>query len=299
MNRTLDIAPLRSFVAVADCGGFHRAAEALHLSQGAISQHVRRLESAVGHPLVVRHGRGSRFTTEGEKLLDHARRILAAHDETMSGFDAAATATVVVGSTEHAAAQMLPYLATELERSVPEFRVRFRIDRGARLREGLNTGRIDLALLLGPADSPRATPVGELELTWYSSPGWARPSADAPVPVVAFDSPCALRTSALDTLSAHGIPAVIGAEAIQLAGVHAAVQAGVGVALLATLGQTPEGLVAREDLPKSAPLPLAVWARDGLNPVIAKRAAAALRALLEAPADRIPDARGLQLATGA
>src|SRR6185503_14566868 len=108
MGRELDIAPLRSFVAVADCGGFQRAATSLHLSQGAVSQHVRRLESAVGHPLVERSGRGSRFTTAGEQLLHHARRVLAVHDEALHDVVGASRETLVVGSTEHAAAQVLP-----------------------------------------------------------------------------------------------------------------------------------------------------------------------------------------------
>lgn len=50
MAQVLDIAPLRSLVAVADCGGFHRAAAALHLSQSAVSQHLRKVESVVGEP---------------------------------------------------------------------------------------------------------------------------------------------------------------------------------------------------------------------------------------------------------
>src|SRR6202451_2410507 len=73
MLRVLDVAPLRSLVAVADCGGFQRAANSLHLSQGAVSQHVRRLEAAVGRPLVERQGRGSRFTPDGCEFLRHAR----------------------------------------------------------------------------------------------------------------------------------------------------------------------------------------------------------------------------------
>src|ERR1700729_856553 len=77
MLRILDGAPLRSFVAVADCGGFQRAANSLHLSQGAVSQHVRRLEAAVGRPLVERQGRGSRFTPDGDTLLRPGRRLLA------------------------------------------------------------------------------------------------------------------------------------------------------------------------------------------------------------------------------
>ena len=277
----LDIAPLRSFVAVADRGGFQRAATALHVSQATVSQHVRRLETTLGRPLVERRGRGSRFTPHGEQLLAQARRILALHDETIRSL-MATDETIVIGSTEHAAAQLLPKLSAELARTLPGYQARFRLDRGAQLREALGAGHIDLALLLGPVDDPRATSVGQLELTWYSATGWTLPAPGQPVPLVAFDEPCMLRTRALDTLSRHRIPTVIGAEAIQLAGVQAAVGAGLGVALMATLGQTPDMLVARHDLPTPEPIPLAVWYRSGLPLEIPRHAAAALRRLLVA-----------------
>src|SRR4051812_22388838 len=139
MGAVLDIAPLRSLVAVADCGGFQRAGTHLHLSQAAVSQHVRRLEAAVGRPLVERHGRGSRFTRDGEQLLEAARRILAVHDETLRQFvahtDVAGPYTL--GCTEHAAAQLLPALSAALEAMAPELEFRFRIDRGQRLRDAL------------------------------------------------------------------------------------------------------------------------------------------------------------------
>lgn len=281
MGRELDIAPLRSLVAVADCGGFQRAATTLHLSQGAVSQHVRRLESAVGRPLVERHGRGSRFTAAGERLVAQARRILELHDETLRTLTTAAQ-TVTIGSTEHAAAQLLPSLAAALEQSVPEYRFRFRLDRGSKLREALAAGGLDLALQLNATD-PRAVLVGDLELTWYSSPGWSPPAAGQPVPIVAFDKPCALRNRALETLAAHGVPAIVGAEAIQLAGVQAAVAAGLGVALMATLGQTPAGLVPRDDLPAPEPLQLYVCGRTGLAESIVARIADAVRPLLGVP----------------
>jgi len=271
----LDIVPLRSFVAIAECGGFLRAAAALHLSQGAVSQHVRRLEAVVGRPLVERDGRGSRFTADGDLLLAQARRILALHDETVRDL-AERGKPMIIGSTEHAAAQLLPDLATVLDRTLPDRRVRFRIDRGTPLRERLATGAVDLAMLLGPVDDPAATPVGHLELRWYSAPGWT-PSPGRPVPLVAFDQPCVLRTRALDTLAAHGVPTVIGAEARQLAGVQAAVGAGLGVALMATLGQVPEGLVARDDLPAPDPVTLGVWPRHDLPAGVARAVADALR----------------------
>jgi DNA-binding transcriptional LysR family regulator len=275
MSRFLDIGPLRSFVAVADCGGFQRAATALHLTQGAVSQHVRRLESTLGRALVERDGRGSRFTTDGETLLAQARRILAAHDETLRVFDVEEERALVIGATEHAASLLLPALAG----AFPGRRVRFRIDRGAQLRAALGEGRIDLALLIGTDPTGGAGgPVGELPLTWYSAPQWRPPSG--PVPLVAFDAPCALRSRALETLAEHGLPAEVGCEAAHLAGVQAAVRAGLGVALMAGFEPEFEGLIARDDLPPARPLVLSVQPRAGLPAEPAGNATRALRDLL-------------------
>jgi DNA-binding transcriptional LysR family regulator len=283
------MAPLRSFVAVAENGGFMRAAAVLHLSQAAISQHVRRLESAVGRPLVERSGRGSKFTKDGEQLLEYARRILALHDDALHSFGMETPETVVIGSTEHAAAQLLPALSVHLEQLLADYQVRLRIDRGTQLREGLAAGRVDVALLLGPDADPRGVRVGELELTWYSAPGW-RPPTDRPMPLVAFDEPCVLRTRALETLAAYRISSTVSAEAPQLAGVQAAVAAGAGVALMATLGQTPAGLFPRYDLPRAVPLELTVCSRQGLAAQLVKCVADAVRRLITEPADQLDGA---------
>ncbi|GIF21684.1 DNA-binding transcriptional LysR family regulator [Actinoplanes tereljensis] len=280
MSRFLDIGPLRSFVAVADCGGFQRAATSLHLTQGAVSQHVRRLESTLGRALVERDGRGSRFTAAGETLLGQARRILAAHDETLRVFDVSEEPALTIGATEHAAALLLPALAG----AFPGRRVRFRIDRGAQLRAALAEGRIDLALLIGTDSGGNA--VGSLPLTWYSAPQWRPPAG--PVPLVAFDAPCALRSRALETLAEHGLPAEVGCEAAHLAGVQAAVRAGLGVALMAGLEQEFDGLVARDDLPAARPLVLSVQPRGGLPAESAGNAVRALRELLARVPGRVP-----------
>jgi DNA-binding transcriptional LysR family regulator len=46
----LDFELLRAFVAVADCGGFHRAAERLNLTQSTVSQQIKRLELEIERP---------------------------------------------------------------------------------------------------------------------------------------------------------------------------------------------------------------------------------------------------------
>ncbi|WP_114423946.1 LysR family transcriptional regulator [Nocardioides houyundeii] len=289
MPGTLDITPLRSFVAVADNGGFQRAADALHLSQAAVSQHVRRLELAVGRRLFERDGRSSRFTHDGEALLGYARRLLELHDRTLAHFLPDEVPALAIGSTEHAAAQLLPALTGAMGSALLRREVRLRLDRGVRLREDLAAGRLDLAILPGPTANPEldrsasALTVGSLELTWYAAPGWRLPG-DGTVPIVVFESPCALRVRAVETLNAHGLsPSVVG-EAVQLAGVQAAAAAGVGVALMATLGQVPTGLVEVEDLPPVPPLEFAVWGRSGLDPELLAFVAEALgRTVAAAP----------------
>ncbi|MEO9326198.1 LysR family transcriptional regulator [Nocardioides sp. C4-1] len=282
-DTTLDIGPLRSLVAVADCGGFQRAAERLHLSQGGVSQHVRRLEAAVGKPLVERHGRGSRFTGDGERLVAAARRILETHDAALRELTETRL-EITIGSTEHAAARLLPALSAALadaDVAGGASSFQYRIDRGSRLREGLASRDVDLALLINATDHPGAVHVGDLDLTWFAAPGWQPPASPVPVSVVAFTSPCELRKRALGTLAEHDVPATVAAEATQLAGVQAAVAAGLGVALMA-LDEAPPGLVRLDSLPPARSLGLYVCPRAGLDPDVVRVAVDAVRSALGA-----------------
>ena len=81
MARNLDTALIRSFVTAAETGGMTAAANALHLTQGAVSQQIKRLEDAFACPLFERDRRGLILTNAGERLLGKARRLLALNDE--------------------------------------------------------------------------------------------------------------------------------------------------------------------------------------------------------------------------
>ena len=75
MADPLDLVHLQTLVAIADTGGFRRAADALHLSQPTVSQHVRLLERRLKRTLVEKDGRGSRFTVDGERFVVEARAL--------------------------------------------------------------------------------------------------------------------------------------------------------------------------------------------------------------------------------
>lgn len=263
MQRNLDITPLRSLVAVADHEGFGRAAEALHLTQPAVSQHVRRLERVVGRPLVQRRGRVMEFTADGLVLLAEARTILAAHDEALHRLRDAPR-TIVLGSTEHGAEELLPVVQRALaERDVT---VRFRLDASSRLAAEVERGTVDVALLLGsgPADDD-AHVAGALPLHWVGSPTWSDPGAGTPVPLVALDAPCLIRERAVDALELAGRRVDVAVSAAHLSGVLVAVRSGLGVAALATSGPVPEGLARRPELPALQPVPVRVRAADGAH----------------------------------
>ena len=279
MGQVLDIVALRSFVGVADCGGFHRAATALRLSQSAVSQHVRRLEKVIGRPLVEKQGRQAAFTPDGQALLQHARRILEVHDEALRQLVGAEQQIVVIGTTEHAAELLLPVITDALGTSHPGLQVRFRIDRTVRLTDAVDSGAIDLAVYMAEVAGVRGVPVGALGLSWYAAPQWT-PPASGGWPVVAIADPCLLRRRALDALATRRLEPYVACDSGYVSGVLNAARAGLGVALLADTGTQPEGLVERADLPPVAPAALSLRARAGADPRLAVSVVSALRAAL-------------------
>ena len=96
--RHLDLALLRTFVAVAETTSATRAADRVHLTQAAVSQQIKRLEDGLGRPLFDRDQRRFRLTPTGERLVVQARRLLNLNDEILGGLaDPDADGEVMLG----------------------------------------------------------------------------------------------------------------------------------------------------------------------------------------------------------
>lgn len=72
----MDLEGVRTFVAVAEAGQFQAPADELGISQQAVSKRVAALERALGVPLFVRSGRGTRLSIDGQAFLPHARELI-------------------------------------------------------------------------------------------------------------------------------------------------------------------------------------------------------------------------------
>src|SRR3954464_10237552 len=150
MTNSLDPDNLRTLVAIAECGGFSKAAAVRHISQPALSQHVRLLERGLKRKLFERTGRTMRLTADGEQVLAEARRIIDVHDSSLHRLEVTSGRSIVVGSTEHAAQEALPEMLRTLRDSFPDCPARLGIGRSTQLADGVGKGTVDLAFVLDP-----------------------------------------------------------------------------------------------------------------------------------------------------
>ena len=126
-----DLRHLRTFAAVADRGSFSAAAEALGITQPAVSQQIQALEREIGEPLIDRSGRGIRLTERGELVHRHAVRMLALDEEfvrELQAGDGEPAGALVVGSSTGLGEQVLPLLLGGFRREHPRVAVILRVE---------------------------------------------------------------------------------------------------------------------------------------------------------------------------
>lgn len=146
----MNLRHLRSFAAIADLGGFARAAPSLHLSQPALSRQIHALEAQLGVPLFDRVGRGVRLTSEGEDLLLRSRRLLVEVDalgERARALKSGATGILRVGATPQVIENLLATFIGRHRGRHPGIEVHLVEDGGEQMAERLAHGDVQLACM--------------------------------------------------------------------------------------------------------------------------------------------------------
>lgn len=238
----LDVALLRTFVAVVELGSVGRAAQRVHRSQPATSLQIKRLEDVIGTPLLKKSGRGVSLTEHGEILLDYARRLLELNDETV----AAATTLKLSGSVRLGIAQdfadgVLTSVLARFARSHPSVAVEVKADRNGVLKEALARKQLDFILSFGDGSSRDTTFLGKTPMVWIGSPRYSL-DFEAPLPFVAFEPPCEFRRVAIKALNQGAISHRIVFSSPSLFSQWSAVEAGMGLTARTTMGM-PSSLV--------------------------------------------------------
>lgn len=258
---------LRSFVAVADCGNFTRAAERLHLTQSTVSQQIRRLEDSVGMALLNRDQRRVVATVEGERLLAYARRILALHEEAADVLvNQQSDGVLRLGVPEDFASERLMPLLSAFVQRHPRVRLEVTSGLGPQLQHQYRAGEFDVLLVKQMGESDDCLASWPEPLCWVDSRRTPSLGRD-PLPLVAFPVGGLYRNEMLHHLEVGGWRWRIGYSSASLASVCAAVAAGLGISLLPLRVVQPGHAVLGQDsgLPSVQGVRLALYARNGLG----------------------------------
>ncbi|GAD56419.1 hydrogen peroxide-inducible genes activator [Limimaricola cinnabarinus LL-001] len=248
---------MRYFVALAETGGFGRAAETVFVSQPALSQQIKELETILGVDLVERLPRGIRLTRAGREVLGRARRIMAevADLERAARLSRGLTGRLRLGVIPTVAPYLLPLALTRLRAHDLTLDIRVREAQTDALLEDLEAGRVDAVVAALPV--PGADLLAETLIEdrfvlagtasrlshWAGSAEALRPTTLAPDQLLLLDEGHCLADQALEVCGLRGRGRVdLGASS--LATLSGLVAEGFGLTLLPEIALRAETAAA-------------------------------------------------------
>ncbi|MDO8773494.1 MAG: LysR family transcriptional regulator [Burkholderiaceae bacterium] len=165
---------LETLCCISRLGSFHAAAQKMNASQPAISARVREMESALGITLFRRQGRRMELTIQGRELVQTVEPLLRRLESVVSALDnpEATTGTVRIAAGEIAALSWFPDFISRLRQSMPKVIYQIEIDLTTSMRQRLEAGKVDVALLAGPATGvdTRSSSLGRVRMCWVMAP---------------------------------------------------------------------------------------------------------------------------------
>jgi len=244
---------LRALVAVADAGSLSAAAPLLHRSQSAVSMQIRKLEDALGKPVLSRGPRHMDITPAGVELLSYARRMLELQAQAQTALmGPQLEGRIRLGvPDDYAATYLTPVLRSYASRYMG-VEIELTCEQSTALIPKVSKGELDLALV--SRDRPqRGRLLFQEPLVWVGAAQfevWRK----TPLPIAVYESASLARLETLKALSAVRRPYRVVYHSSSLAGQVAAVESGLAVAVL-TCCSVPASLQPLQNLPKEFALP--------------------------------------------
>lgn len=281
-----DLDQLRTLVAVLDAGSLTAAAPKVFLSQSSVSEQMRKLEERAGQPLLIRGKAGVIATPAGERLLAHARAILALSDEAYRDLRGVALrGELRLCITDYFRPGDVARLLRRLNEQYPQVRMHVTIMKSGTIEAAYERGEVDVGISMviqerGALKGRARGPLLRREsLLWMAAEGAPAPSG--PLPLLALPETCALRQYAERLLARRAVPYAVAHVASGVAGLQLAIAAGLGVACLNESALAPG--IGRLQAPGLPPLPDVEFRllppRPGEDPFIGQARAAIERAL--------------------
>lgn len=244
---------LRAFVAVVDAGSLSGAAPLVHRSQSAVSMQIKKLETALGRPVLLRGPRHLEVTPAGAEMLSYARRVLDLQAEAHAAlFGPQLAGRVRLGvPDDYASAYLTPVLRSFSHR-YQGVEIELTCEQSTSLIPRVERGELDLALV--SQDKPqRGRFLFDEPLVWVGAAQFEAWRRD-PLPIAVYESSSMARQATLAALGTRRRAYRLVYHSSSLAGQLAAVESGLAVAVL-TRCSVPPHLQILQDLPAEFDLP--------------------------------------------
>ena len=244
---------LRAFVAVVDAGSLSGAAPLVHRSQSAVSMQIKKLEVALGRPVLLRGPRHLEVTPAGAELLSYARRVLDLQAEAHAAlFGPKLAGRVRLGVPDDYASTYLTPVLRSFAHRYQGVEIELTCEQSTSLIPRITRGELDLALV--SQDKPqRGRFLVDEPLVWVGSPQFEVWRRD-PLPIAVYESTSMARQATLAALGTRRRGYHLVYHSPSLAGQLAAVESGLAVAVL-TRCSVPPHLQILQNLPTEFDLP--------------------------------------------
>ena len=202
--RDIDTALLRAFVAVAESSSMTVAARRLNVTQGAVSQRIKRLEELLQKQLSDRSGAQLDTTIDGERLLFPAQKLIALNDEVFGLMTAPVfTGVVRMGIPYDIIFPFAGPVLKSFASAHPKVNVELEIGTSEDLKQALDKGDIDLTLTTENYTPKGSERLIHNELVWVGGRN-GEAHKQNPAPLVVVNENCMFRLPMLRAMEAIG-----------------------------------------------------------------------------------------------
>lgn len=240
----MELFQLQSFQAVASLGGFTRAAEAMHLTQPAVTRQIASLEKELHTRLFDRLGKTVKLTTAGEALLKYAESIMRLEKEAkqaISDIGSGAAGRLTLGASSTIATYVLPSILKRYHSEFPKIEIAVHTGISAQVLEMVLSNVVDIGLVTSVAkdDTLQSLDLGDYDTCVVTPPEHplafreSISAADlANSPLILMESGTNLRTYVDRLLNAAGVEEQVTMELDNVEAIKRMIEAGLGISML-------------------------------------------------------------------
>ncbi len=262
----LDLPQLRTFITVVDQRSFSQAAHALHRTQSAVSQQIKKLEEMVGQPLLDKQGRTVKMTDAGRVVYRYSWQMLHVEQKLRDElFSEEIAGRVRLGIPEDLASYYLLPVLSSFREQYPSIQLSVTCDLTQRLYHRYEANEFELVIL--KHEQMNVAYHDRIVKTWFDPLVWVGRDEEEcrkwqqsdKIPVIVSPEPCVYRRQVLHKLSACSMAADLTYVSESYNSKYLAIRAGLGLAALPQSLVPEDCVIVKDGLPELEPTQISLF----------------------------------------